>query len=213
MKKPTKPSCLSIRSALLSFAFVAATAFLPVPALAVCGDVTGDDEVRSSDALAVLREAVGLDAGLVCAPEPVVITNEMGFSNTLFCNGSSVTAQMTWSEHPELTWESVTQTEFPLLSEYFRVDDPIVSGEFEVNYGPCGPVNFDLSALGANYPMPNDGAAFVFPYLDTENGDLYFFLEITPFVDEGAAAIASATPPRFVLARVKAPEGLSNQAD
>lgn len=50
--------------ALMTFAaFVLSTA---LDARAVCGDVNQSSTVTSSDALAVLREAVGLDVGLTC---------------------------------------------------------------------------------------------------------------------------------------------------
>ena len=54
-------------------------------AQAVCGDVTGDQEKTTSDALAVLRSAVGQQVALVCDEGP----SRIRFSNATLCNGDS----------------------------------------------------------------------------------------------------------------------------
>jgi hypothetical protein len=180
-------------------------------AFAVCGDVTGDDQVRASDALAVLKQAVGQDAGLQCTPEPIVPVNSMGFANTLFCNGRVVTAEMTWSEHPQFRWESASQEGFPVEAEFFRVDDLFVGGEVEVDYGTCGTIVFDIDSWGVLYPMPAEGSAVILPLFDETDSTVNFFLDISPTNVEGTAASAGAAPPatqRFALARIPAPPGL-----
>jgi hypothetical protein len=62
-------------------------------AQAVCGDVTGDQEKTTSDALAVLRSAVGQQVALVCDEGP----SRIRFSNATPCNGESQTATLSFN--------------------------------------------------------------------------------------------------------------------
>src|SRR5690348_12224323 len=88
-----------------------------------CGDVTGDGEVTSKDALRTLRRAVGQDVDMDCSQaEPVV--NALAFTNRISCNSSDPHAKLTWSEHPSLEWQTNLMTKYPpLASPYQRIDD------------------------------------------------------------------------------------------
>lgn len=62
--------------------------FVAADAWAVCGDVTGDGQKSATDALAVLRSAVGDPVELVCAGEG---PSDLAFYNDFSCgSGSSV---------------------------------------------------------------------------------------------------------------------------
>jgi hypothetical protein len=54
-------------------------------ALAVCGDVTGDDQKTTTDALAVLRSAVGQNVNLVCDDGP----SRLRYYNAFECSSGS----------------------------------------------------------------------------------------------------------------------------
>jgi hypothetical protein len=59
---------------------------------AVCGDVTGDGERLASDALAVLRAAVGQSVPLECSCEDCVTTTTVP---SFCCGGTAATCGMT----------------------------------------------------------------------------------------------------------------------
>ncbi|MFT5042659.1 MAG: hypothetical protein ACI8TX_003652, partial [Hyphomicrobiaceae bacterium] len=187
-------------------------------AAAVCGDVTGDDEVLASDALAVLREAVGIEADLECTAEPVIAVNTMGFANTIACGGVAVVAEMTWTEHTQFRWQSETKPLSEIESDFFRVDDLFVGGKIEIDYAACGSIEFDIGGAGVVYPMPAVGGATMFPLFDDATSSVLLFLDIN-FVDSsfegrGASDVTDVTDltgvQRFALGSVPAPPGLSD---
>src|SRR5262245_23251557 len=59
--------------------------FAPPEVLAqsVCGDVNGSDDVTTSDALLVLKEAVGLDPNLVCEGQCSALEDRLAALETL----------------------------------------------------------------------------------------------------------------------------------
>jgi len=183
-------------------------ALIAAPAFAICGDVNGDEAVSAADALAVLRRAVGLAGELECAVEPLVVENYMGFTNTLTCNGSSVLATMTWSEHPELTWSDRSQTSLPVTVDYKRVDDLFVGGVITTSFGACGSVKFDIDSWNIVYPLAPVGGAFVNPSYESSSNTLWLFIETAAISTSRAAR--GAEPQRFRIGPIPAPAGLDN---
>jgi hypothetical protein len=61
-------------------------AFAPTTAAALCGDVTGDDARSASDALAVLRSAVGQQVELVCKEDR---PSQVRYFNDFSCNSGN----------------------------------------------------------------------------------------------------------------------------
>ena len=178
-------------------------------ASAICGDVTGDTKVTSSDALKVLRKAVGQDVAMACLNDPLEFANWFGFANTLTCDGKDVLADMTWTRHPDLTWSDSSQT-FPLLDPVYRqVDDTEVSGQIEMSFGSCGAVVFDFDSWGTYYPMPYNGGAYAYPYYDEVADSYYLILEVTGF-DTTMLMSGEVSRAGPVIASAPAKAGLRN---
>ncbi|HYB99353.1 MAG TPA: hypothetical protein VEC57_09525 [Candidatus Limnocylindrales bacterium] len=183
------------------------------PAHARCGDVTGDDQVTTSDALAVLKESVGQNPDLTCQDD-LVVDNDVGFANQLECFGHDFVAKMRWSEHPDLVWKAETEYYLPLEPEYFEVDDLFIGGEIEVRLDDCGTVEFDLDDWEIVYPMPAVGAAFFYLDYEYDTDTLFLFLHLAPLdVEDGLSGGGSAgqrpTPSRVMLGSRPAPKGIS----
>lgn len=199
-------------SLLRPFAAVLLLAATSTSALAVCGDVTGDTKVTSADALRVLRRSVGQNVTLTCEPEPVEYVNTLGFASMITCNSYGVTANMTWSRHPGLTWSSYTQYSFPVDIVDKRVDDSEVSGQITMSFGACGSVTFDIDAWGAYFPMPAFGGAFAMPFYQASDDTVILMLEMRA-IDAAAFAVGDTPPSRVAIAAVPAPPGLGNTAE
>lgn len=181
-------------------------------AAAVCGDVTGDTKVTSSDALRVLRKSVGQDVAMTCAPEPVEFLNILGMANPLVCNDKGFTAEMTWSRHPDLKWTDFSQDTFPVdVTNYQRVDDSELSGQITMKFGACGTLVFDIDDWGVFYPMPAEGGAWVLPYYDDVEQSVFLLFELTPF-DVAALLYGQQSPAGTVIASAPALPGLANGA-
>lgn len=81
----------SIRRAAAAAAAMAITLSVATHAGAqVCGDVTADDQVRASDALAVLRKAVGQDVELICTDQCAVLEPRIAALEELLSDVSKV---------------------------------------------------------------------------------------------------------------------------
>jgi hypothetical protein len=85
---------------------------------ALCGDVTGDNQRSASDALAVLRSAVGQSVDLVCDEGPT----ELRLFNPFNCHGETFTMEARFngftfqSESFEVSdYQSVDRTEIDLI--------------------------------------------------------------------------------------------------
>lgn len=196
------------RSILAQCVCVFFVALIAAPAFAICGDVNGDEAVSAADALAVLRRAVGLAGELECAVEPLVIENYVGFTNRLTCNGSSVLATMTWSEHPELTWSDRSQPSPPWRADYKRVDDLFLGGIITINYGACGSTKYDIDSFNVIYPLAPVGAAVVNPSYESSSNTLWINIELAAISTSLAAR--GAEPQRFRIGPIPAPAGLDN---
>lgn len=194
-----------------SFAAIALVLLTAPPAFALCGDVTGDTKVTSADALRVLRRSVGHDVTMTCEKDPVDYVNVMGFANTLTCNGSGVTAQMTWSRHAGLSWSSYTQYSLPVNIVDKRVDDSEVSGQIKMTFGACGSVTFDIDAWGVYFAMPAYGGAFATPYYQASDNTVYLMLEMRA-INSAALTFGDGAQSAVVLATAPAPPGLANAA-
>ncbi|HYC55370.1 MAG TPA: hypothetical protein VEL28_10610 [Candidatus Binatia bacterium] len=185
----------------------------PSNALAVCGDVTGDDQVTGTDALTVLKEAVGQNPDMTCADD-LVVDNDVGFANQLECYGDDFTAKMEWSEHPEHTWRAETEYFLPLEPDYIEVDDLFIGGEIKVRLADCGTVDFDLDDWDIVYPMPAVGAAFFYLDYEYDTDTLFLFLHLAPIETDddgfsGNTAGKQAVASRVMLGSRPAPEGIS----
>lgn len=179
-------------------------------ALALCGDVTGDTKVTSSDALRVLRKAVGQDVDMSCLNDPLQFTNWFGFANTLTCDSQEIWAEMTWSRHPALTWTDSSQA-FPFLTPvYYQVDDTEVSGQIEMVFGDCDSVVFDMDSWGTYYPMPLSGGAYAYPYYDEVEDSYFLILELSGF-DTMALVYGEMSPAGTVIAKAPGKAGLRNR--
>lgn len=195
--------------ALFVLALVLATAG---PAAAVCGDVTGDTKVTSSDALRVLRKSVGQDVSMTCEAEPPAYVNIVGMANPITCDGNNFTAQMTWSRHPGLTWSDSTQTSFPFgVDNYQRVDDTEISGQITIKFGACGTITWDFDDWGWFYPMPMAGGVWILPWYDDTQDVVVLLIELTPF-DTSALLYGQQSPAGVVIASAPALPGLRNAA-
>jgi hypothetical protein len=65
---------------------------------AVCGDVTGDGEKTTSDALAVLKSSVGQNVDLVCIDDT---PSRIAFYNDIDCNTGSDVSQLRFIDSDE----------------------------------------------------------------------------------------------------------------
>ena len=182
------------------------------PASALCGDVSGDAKVTSTDALRVLKKAVGQPVALTCEQVPVEFTNYFGFANGLTCNDASVKAQMTWSRHPGLTWSGNSQSSLPFTVDFERVDDSEVTGTITISFGVCGSIVFDINSWDVVYPMPTSGGAWVFPYYEASTNSVYLFLELAA-VESPSLQYSDASPVVTTLAVTAAPMGLANAVE
>src|SRR5512144_2434051 len=76
---------------LLSFISTALLLLAAQHASAMCGDVTGDNRITSSDALSVLREAVGDDHPMMCDMCPGGTTTTLPGATTTTLAGATTT--------------------------------------------------------------------------------------------------------------------------
>ena len=76
---------------LLSFISTALLVLAAQHASAMCGDVTGDNRITSSDALSVLREAVGDDHPMMCDMCPGGTTTTLPGATTTTLAGATTT--------------------------------------------------------------------------------------------------------------------------
>src|SRR3569832_1249242 len=119
----------------------------PTVSRAYCGDTNNDSIVSVADALLTLRKAVGQDIDLVCSDE--VPENRLSFVNTMTCGGFSFSATFTWSEHPDLVWDSVSDSSYPFDgSQSQEVDDLELGGVLTFDLGDCGGGSLFLDDLG-----------------------------------------------------------------
>ena len=119
-------------------------------ALAVCGDVTGDGQKSATDALAVLRSAVGQPVELTCAGEG---PSKLRFYNDFSCtSGSSVS---------EARFNGLTfSADAGVVSEYQIVDrEQIDTIEIDL----CGST---FSFAGPVDLPPDRGITFLMALLD-----------------------------------------------
>ncbi len=170
-----------MRTRVFGAAWLLAT-LLVSDALAICGDVTGDGLRLATDALVVLRAAVGQQVNLTCENPPDDGPSSLRFLNELTCNSGS----------------SVSEARFNGFT--FMADANEVSAYQSVDRVQIDSVEIDLCGLLFVYPGPMDlppnrsitfyqvlldPAVYSFPGIDIPG---QFVL-----VDDGAAASALAT--------------------
>jgi hypothetical protein len=173
--------------------------------LAVCGDVTGDSQVKTADALRVLRASVGQNVQMICDLDTPPIENYVGYLNLLQCNASNFTSTLTWSEHSALSWSSSTNRGDG-NPHYKRVDDLIIAGQLDVSFGACGDLVIDIDSSGLLYPMPYvGGAIFIFTY-DGATNTVVLWVADAPA--EAALSVSRNFTRGTILASVAAPTGL-----
>jgi len=80
-----------ISKSLLSFLLAGVVLLTAHQAAAICGDVTGDGMISSSDALSVLRAAVGNRHPMMCEPCSATTTTSLGTSTTTLGGGTTTT--------------------------------------------------------------------------------------------------------------------------
>ena len=113
------------------------------PALAItCGDVTGDDAVTASDALAVLQSAVGLDTPLRCYP-PLADETFIRLRTNMSCGTNSLTVFTLTGDARE--WESYNPYNGGYsYSEYLNHPLEIGGGYLLRNNQSCWSVYFEI---------------------------------------------------------------------
>jgi hypothetical protein len=178
----------------------------PGAALAECGDVNGDGAVQTSDALGVLKKAVGQDVALTCENDPPAVQNFLGYANTLTCHGYGFTSTMTWSERPGLRWKDWSQPYLPSHPVFYRVDAPVLDGKLIMSLGDCGNVKFPLDSWGIAFPMPLTGGAWVSITYDRYTDELFLNVNLEAY-DTLYPALQSGPAETFV-ASVPAPAGI-----
>jgi hypothetical protein len=182
---------------------------------AECGDVTGDGDVTTQDALRTLRRSVGQSVAMDCSQSDPPI-NGLAFANRVTCNGSDPHAKLKWSEHASLEWQTNLSTKHPLLtSDFERVDDLVLGGELTAAFGQCGEVELNLDAAAVAFLLPNHAGSFVSTEYQASNNTVYFYLQIAPVPMESAALLSESTVGSWttVLGGVPAPAGLSSAID
>jgi hypothetical protein len=134
--------------------------FAVTDALALCGDVNGDGQKSATDALAVLRSAVGDPVELTCAGEG---PSDLRFYNDFSCgSGSSVS---------EARFDSfIFSADAGETSAYQSVDrTDIDSIEIDLcggTYYFAGPINLSPGRALTFYMALLDPAVYVFPGVD-----------------------------------------------
>jgi len=166
-----------LKASILALALLA-----PRHASALCGDVTGDGLRKSSDALAVLKSAVGLEVDLICSDTG---PSMLRYYNTFTCQSGSSVAQAKFNG---FTFNAGAQQ----FSAYQSVDRTTINA-IEITlcaqtYEFAGPLNLP----------PNRKLSF---FMILADPDVYDFgVEVPAFFvayDEGvpAAAVASGHLP------------------
>jgi hypothetical protein len=101
---------------------------------AVCGDVTGDGKPTATDALAVLRVAVGQPSNLVCAGEG---PSRLRYYNDFSCNSGSSLSQAkingltfeadaaTFSDYQTTALTELTDIEIDLCASVYAFTGPV----------------------------------------------------------------------------------------
>jgi hypothetical protein len=151
-------------------------------ALALCGDVTGDNARSASDALAVLRSAVGQEVDLICESGP----SKLRYYNDFTCQSGS----------------SVSQTTFNGLE--FEADGGATSDYQSVDLAQIN--NIEIALCGGTYSFPgpinlppNRAITFLMVFADPAvydfGGDQPAFFVLS---DDGAPAdaLTSGSPPQ-----------------
>lgn len=150
---------------------------VPRHASAVCGDVTGDGQKKASDALAVLKSAVGQDIALVCSDTG---PSSLRYFNNFTCQSGSSVAQAKFNG---FTFSAGAQQ----FSAYQSVDRTTINA-IEITlctqkYNFAGPLNLP----------PNRKLSF---YMILADPDVYDFgVDVPAFFviyDDGAPAAAVA---------------------
>jgi hypothetical protein len=156
---------------------------------AVCGDVTGDGAVTSVDALKVLTEAVGLDAGLTCdgGTSPPFLAY-IAMDNVVSCSrGGTYTG--TWSGGNK-TWNLTPTGIPPTTQDWLPVHNKLVAGTFSIKYGNCGTVDFTFTDWGVAYPLPRDGAVRFWSLFDGEF--VWLLADVAPFDVSGGQTLGDS---------------------
>jgi len=145
----------------LSTATVALVLAAATYAHALCGDVTGDNQRSASDALAVLRSAVGQQVDLVCEGDG---PPQLRLLNPFFCGGESATSEARFNG---LTF----QAESEQFSEYQTVDreqiDTIEIDACGGTFGFDGPINLPPGRRMTFFFALLDPAVYQIPEVDT----------------------------------------------
>ena len=168
-------------------AFAVALIVFPRTGYAVCGDVTGDDAVRTSDALAVLKSAVGQSIQLTCKTEvePVVLRHSRGrLFNGFGCPSGSDRAELRTDE-----------------GQFFAVDSPGAYSSYQtLNTSQVAGVTYEQCGLSVRFPGPLTVAperkfsVQVLALEDTLYGPDTFFLAV---FDEGPRSGAPSAEARL----------------
>jgi len=181
--------------------------FAPQHALALCGDVTGDGARSASDALAVLRSAVGQPVDLICEDGG---PSKLRYYNDFACQSGSSVSQATFNG---LTFEADSAA----TSDYQTVDLTQING-IEISlcggtYNFAGPLNLPPNRAITFFMVFADPAVYAFGTCSVTTSTACSFDEDCPnsetciggdspafFVlsDDGtpAAALTSGSPPQ-----------------
>lgn len=103
-------------------------------ALAVCGDVTGEGELTSSDALAVLRAAVGQETTLICSCSDDSVCATDGSDDA--CDALSINACDDCCDQSDSCQSACTAADFA----FCEIDNLNEQCAEEINDAGCGPV-------------------------------------------------------------------------
>jgi hypothetical protein len=137
-------------------------------AAALCGDVTGDDARSASDALAVLRAAVGQQVDLVCKEER---PSRLQYYNDFTCNSGSSVSEARFNG---LTFEADAGE----VSGYQVVDrDQVDSIELDVCGGTFtfpGPINLPRNREITFFMALLDPDFYEFPGIDVPAQIVFF---------------------------------------
>lgn len=193
---------------------VLATIIASGTAHAVCGDVNGDGAVRAGDALITLRKAVGQDVPMTC-PDAPAASNQMGYTSTIVCNQTDPHATLTWSEHPDLSWQTSVTTAFPSkISPYIEINDLLVQGQLTTHLGACGAHTLDLDAEGAAYLLPNNARVVVETNFEARNATIYWGMQIAASPNDSSLLFGEPSAPfSAYLGSTPAGEGISGIED
>jgi len=112
-------------------ALAMAVVMIAAPAMshAVCGDVNGDDSRTASDALAVLKSAVGQNVDLECTADPLR-PSQVRLYNAFNCASGSDNAILE-TDHGQ-DWSANNTDSY---SGYQVVEESLIEG---INYKQCG---------------------------------------------------------------------------